>query len=59
MPLSFLFWLIYILWVIVWCWGFWPVTIAGPRSYGPVGGGLILAILIFILGWGTFGFVVK
>jgi len=55
MELLFLiFWVIMIIWALsgfVWN---WPGAVAPP--YGRMGGMLMLFILIFILGWKTFGF---
>lgn len=55
MPLSMLFWLLFIIWVLFGGWAYWPLS-ANPR---PFGGHILLGILIFLLGWSVFGFVVK
>lgn len=52
MSLSVLFWLLFILWLLY----------GGYRyrtDYGLLGGHGLLAVLIFLLGWGQFGFIVK
>jgi len=52
MPLSMFFWLIFIIWILF----------AGYRyrdDYVVLGGHGLLAVLIFLLGWGQFGFVIK
>ena len=54
MPLSMLFWLIFIIWILVGGWAYYQ-----PPNWRPLGGHLLLAILIFLLGWGQFGFVIK
>ena len=52
MPLSMLFWMIYILWLL---WGGYRYR----ADYPLLGAHGLLAVLIFLLGWGQFGFVVK
>lgn len=52
MTLSMLFWLLYIIWVLF----------GGYRyrtDYPSLGGHGLLAVLIFLLGWGTFGWIVS
>ncbi len=57
MPIGFLFWLLMILWLIFGVGGQWY---EGPyRRQILVGGGLLIFILFFLLGWATFGFIVK
>lgn len=51
MPLSMLFWVLYIIWLLF----------GGYRyraDYPSLGGHGLLAVLIFLLGWASFGFVV-
>lgn len=51
MPLSMLFWLLFIIWVLF----------GGYRNrsdYYLLGGHGLLAVLVFLLGWSVFGFVV-
>lgn len=51
MPLSMLFWTLFIIWVLF----------SGYRyrgDYNQLGGHGLLAVLIFLLGWQAFGFVV-
>jgi hypothetical protein len=54
MPLSMIFWLIFILWVIS---GFYWGYSRSPN--GLYAGGILLVILIFILGWQVNGFIIK
>lgn len=56
MPLSMLFWLIFILWVAIGGWAYYEPPVFRWR---PLGGHLLLGILIFLLGWAEFGFVVR
>lgn len=56
MPLSMLFWLLFILWVLIGSWAYYEPP---AFRWRPLGGHLLLGILIFLLGWGQFGFVVK
>lgn len=52
MPLSMLFWVLFIIWVLY----------GGYRTYndyGLLGGHGLLAVLVFLLGWKSFGFVVQ
>ena len=50
MSKALVFWLVYLIWVLLSLWGWDRRT---------VGGGLILFILVFLLGWATFGFVIQ
>ncbi len=52
MPLSMLFWVLYIIWVLF---GLYR----SRADYYMLGGHGLLAVLVFLLGWGQFGFVVK
>ena len=56
MPLSFVFWLIYLLALFFSIWGYYPFT---PANYRPFGGSLLLFVLIGILGWRVFGFAIQ
>ena len=61
MTIGFLFWLLMILWLIFGMWWNWPASGSngGPRAFGPVGGNLLLFVLLFLLGWKVFGFVIQ
>ena len=52
MPLSIFFWVLFIIWVL-----FGGYRYRG--DYWLLGGHGLLAVLIFLLGWATFGFVVQ
>lgn len=56
MPMSMLFWLLFVLWVLLGAW----VNYEPPAfRWRPFGGHLLLGILIFLLGWQEFGFLVS
>jgi hypothetical protein len=60
MTIGFLFWLLMILWVLFGLYLNWPAKGSNePRAFGPVGGNLLLFILLFLLGWKAFGFVIQ
>ena len=48
MPMSFLFWVVYVIAVLFGAWSIWPF---GRSS----GGWLVVAVLIGLLGWRVFG----
>lgn len=53
MPLSILFWVIYIIALIVGFWGYYePAAPGWPRR---AGGHIVIWILIGLLGWHVFG----
>ena len=55
MKIGLLFWLLMILWLLFGLWSYWPAGSGGPIAYGPVGGSLLLFILLGLLGWMVFG----
>jgi hypothetical protein len=58
--MGFLFWFLMVVWVLFGNYWHWPEnTNNGPRSFGPLGGNLLLFILLFLLGWKAFGFVIQ
>ncbi len=57
MPLAYLFWTIYVISILVGLWGYYEPTV--PTWYRRAGGYLILWVLVGMLGWHTFGAVVK
>ena len=57
MPIGVLFWALMILWLI-----FGLVWWRSPNfigNYGWIGNGLFLWLLLFLLGWGEFGFFLQ
>ncbi len=57
MPLSFIFWLIFVLCFIFsfWSGGYYRPEV-GYRPFGPY---FAIFLLIFFLGWRVFGFVIQ
>jgi hypothetical protein len=47
-PIGILYWVIYVLWIVL-----------GLYLGGFLWSGLVLAILLFLIGWKLFGFVVQ
>ncbi len=56
MSIGLLFWLLMVIWLIF---GFWSnrSQLSGG-DFAPVGGSLLLFILLFLLGWHAFGFII-
>ncbi len=52
MSVAFVFWLLMLLWLIFGFVFFWPMG----GSWYPVGGNLLLFVLLGLLGWKVFGF---
>ncbi len=50
-----LFWVLMILWLIFGLFVFWPSSAIGVVSYGPLGVNVLLWVLLALLGWKTFG----
>jgi hypothetical protein len=57
MTIGFLFWLVMILWILFGL--YWNSNEFKAGNYGFFGGNLMLFILLFLLGWATFGFVIQ
>jgi hypothetical protein len=57
MPLSILFWVIYLISLLVGFWGYYEP--AQPLWYRRVGGYIVLWLLVGILGWSVFGPAVR
>ncbi len=56
MPLSIFFWVLFIIWVLF---GGWSYYEGNTLRWRPFGGHVLLGILVFLLGWGAFGSIVK
>ena len=56
MPISMLFWFLFIIWILFGGWAYQPDA---TRGWRPLGSHILLCILIFLLGWHVFGFVIK
>jgi hypothetical protein len=57
MPIGILFWVIFVLWFVFGL--YWTSNDFRAGNYGPLGGNIILLILLFLLGWRVFGFVIQ
>ena len=57
MPISMLFWFLYVIFILFGGWAYYQPD--PNRGRWPLGGHLLLCILIFLLGWHVFGFVIK
>ncbi len=55
MKIGILFWILMILWLLFGLWSYWPNSSGGMVAYGPVGGSLLLFVLLGLLGWMVFG----
>ena len=53
MSIGLLFWIIFVIWVLFGV--YWGREDIKSGNYG----GLVLVVLLFLLGWGTFGFIVR
>ena len=58
MTIGFLFWLLMLLWILFGLYWNWPAQ-TGPHAFAPLGGSLLLFILLFLLGWKAFGFPIQ
>jgi len=52
MSFQLLFWVLMLFWLVFGLWSNWPVT---GNAFKPLGGTLLLFILLVILGWKVFG----
>jgi hypothetical protein len=59
MKIGFLFWLLMLLWLIFGLYLIWPQGGVSGAAFGPVGGNLLLFVLLFILGWKSFGLPIQ
>ncbi len=56
MSIGLLFWILMVLWLIF---GFWTnQSTIQAGNFAPLGGNLLLFILLFLLGWAAFGFII-
>ncbi len=57
MSIGLLFWLLVVLWFVFGL--YWNSGDIRAGNFGVFGGNLLLFILIFLLGWKTFGFIIQ
>lgn len=56
MSFAILYWILMLLWLLFGVWGNWPrAGQTNGAGYRPLGGTLLLFILLLILGWRAFG----
>lgn len=53
MSLGLVFWIIMLLWLLFGLYWRWPFT--GAAAVAPLGGDLMLFVLLLLLGWRVFG----
>jgi len=56
MKIGFVFWLLMLLWLVFGLYLFWP---QGGATFVPLGGNLLLFVLLFLLGWKSFGMPIQ
>jgi len=55
MKIGLFFWILMLVWLLFGAWSYWPHGSTAVVAYGPIGGGLLLFLLVGILGWKVFG----
>jgi len=56
MSFQLLYWVLMLLWLVFGLWSGWPAPgTVGATAFRPLGGTLLLFILLVILGWKVFG----
>lgn len=62
MTMAFIFWVLMLIWLLFGIYG-GRIAYRGRNGnaewYYPVGGGLLLFLLLFVLGWRVFGFPIQ
>lgn len=58
MPAGIWFWIIYVIFVLLGGFFWWPRG-SEPNRFYPFGGYLVVMVLIGLLGWGVFGPPIK
>jgi len=59
MTLGFLYWLLMIFWLVFGLWPVWPAPAAPRTAWWPLGGYVVLWVLLFLLGWKVFGWPIQ
>lgn len=55
MSFALLYWILMLLWLVFGIWSAWPAPGAPGSAFRPVGGTVLLFILLVLLGWKIFG----
>ena len=55
MSFQLLYWVLMLLWLVLGLWAGWPPAGSPGPAFRPLGGTLLLFILLVILGWRVFG----
>jgi hypothetical protein len=55
MKISLLVWILMLFWLLFGVWSNWPATGGAVNAYGPVGGNVLLFLVISLVGWKVFG----
>jgi hypothetical protein len=55
MKMGLLFWILMLICVVFGVWVNWPAGGGAAVAYGPVGGTVLLLVLVGLLGWKVFG----
>ena len=55
MKIGTLYWFLLIIWLLFGTFSYWPANAVGFASYLPLGGNLMLWVLLALLGWKVFG----
>jgi hypothetical protein len=53
MAMGLMFWILMLLWLVFGLWSQWPGIAQG--QWQPLGGSLLLFVLLLLLGWHDFG----
>jgi hypothetical protein len=53
MAFGLAFWILMLLWLVFGLWQNWPGIAQG--QYAPIGGSLLLFVLLLLLGWSVYG----
>jgi hypothetical protein len=59
MSMGLIFWVLMLLWLVFGFWSNWPGFAGTSNQYAPVGGTVLLFILLLLLGWAEFGAPVR
>jgi hypothetical protein len=55
MKIGLLFWILMLVWLLFGLWWQWPASNSAAFSFAPVGGSVLLFVVVGILGWKVFG----